>query len=107
MKFKNEELWNSCVENNQDPYGGACIKVARRVMEILDEGQPFQAGDLINQADRESQAGGISGFMAGAVASMVSDCHERGEEFRTSWNEYWSPGETRAGTINPAILTIG
>jgi hypothetical protein len=33
--MKNQELWNSYVEKNNDP-GGACIKVAKRVMELLD-----------------------------------------------------------------------
>lgn len=107
MNLKNEELWHKQVEINNDPYGGACIMVARRVMEILDENQPFEATDLINQADRESGAGGITGYMAGAVASIVSQCHVRGDEFSKSWNNYWNPGETREGVINPAILTIG
>lgn len=34
--MKNQELWNSYVEKNNDPYGGACVKVAKRVMELLD-----------------------------------------------------------------------
>ena len=61
--------------------------VARRVMEILDEGKEFDCHSIIIKADKETEAGGITGFMAGAVASMVSQCHERGEEFRQQWNK--------------------
>lgn len=107
MNLKDETAWNEWVQNNQDPYGGACIKVARRVMELLDDGREFDASDIINQADKETNAGGITGFMAGAVAQMVSVCHVRGDEFKQKWNEYWNPADTREGVINPALITIG
>ena len=112
MNFKNETLWNTWVENNKDPYGKCCIDVARRVMEILDaEPQPLHDGffpdnqtanGLIIRADKELDAGGITGFMAGCVAQMVSECHARGEEFRIMWN-----GKSKSdGVINPAVVTI-
>ena len=112
LKLKNEELWNDFIEKNQDPYGGCCVKVAQRVMELLEEKpEPLQnngienaANKLICQADEDVKAGGITGFMAGAVASMVSRCHERGEEFRKSWNnDYDYDGD---GVVNPAIITV-
>ena len=94
--MKNKEKWNSYVEQNTDAYGGACIKVANRVMELLDEDKTplhngyhpdiHTANGLICKADDESNAGGITGFMAGCVAQMVAECHERGEEFRKSHN---------------------
>ena len=90
----NEEKWNAWVEKNTDPYGGACVKVARRVMELLDEDKtPLHNGyhpdihtahGLICKADDDTNAGGITGFMAGCVAQMVTECHERGDEFRKS-----------------------
>lgn len=114
MKLKNKELWDSYVEKNQDPYGGCCVKVAQRVMELLEEddtplhngSQPdiHTAHGLICKADKDIDAGGITGFMAGAVAHMVAKCHERGEEFRKSWNnEFGHEGE---GTVNPALVTV-
>ena len=36
MSIINIELWNRCVEINKDPYGKACVDVAREVMRILD-----------------------------------------------------------------------
>lgn len=119
MKLKDEARWNKYVEKNRDTYGGCCVNVARRVMELLDERrEPLRHGyypdldtphGLICKADNDIDAGGITGFMAGAVAAMVSECHERGEEFRKAWNEPMmrKGEEDSGGTKNPAILTIG
>ena len=112
MNLKNEEAWNKWVEINDDPYGCCCVNVARRVMELLDETKeplhPGYAPDLLTphglicKADEDIQAGGITGFMAGAVAQMVATCHERGEEFRKIWN-----GEYKGkGVVNPASITL-
>ena len=111
--MKNQEKWNSYVEKNTDAYGGACVKVANRVMELLDEDKtPLHNGyhpdihtahGLICKADDESKAGGITGFMAGCVAQMVAECHERGDEFRKSHNGEKYQGE---GVVNHALLTI-
>lgn len=111
--MKNKEKWNEWVKNNKDPYGNACVKVARRVMEILNEDPtPMHNGyhpdihtahGIICKADKDSKAGGITGFMAGCVAQMVTDCHERGEEFRKSHNGEEYEGE---GVVNHAIITI-
>ena len=112
MKLKNEKKWNGYVEKNTDAYGGACIKVARKVMELLDEDKtPLHNGyhpdihtahGLICKADKDINAGGISGFMAGCVAQMIFECHERGDEFRKSHN-----GKIESdGVINYALLTI-
>ncbi len=109
MPITDQESWNKCVKNNKDPYGAACIKVAKRVMEILDEEREFSPYEIINRADTEVKAGGITGFMAGCVAQMVSYCHSRGEEFRKAWNG--AVGKTTGqedtdGVLNPAILNI-
>jgi hypothetical protein len=113
LKLKNPERWNQYVTQNTDPYGGCCVNVARRVMELLDELPAVMkhgyAPDLatphglICKADKDIEAGGISGFMAGAVAEMVSVCHKRGEEFRKAWN---NDPEDRPGVMNPALLNI-
>jgi hypothetical protein len=122
MPITNKKDWNECVENNKDGYGGACIKVAEKAMEILDKEEgDFETHALICRADDESGAGGITGFMAGCVAQMISHCHSRGEEFRKKWNNDNGIIETEegkkdigakkanesGGVINPAILTIG
>lgn len=110
--MKNQEKWNSYVEKNKDHYGGACVKVAEGVMKLLDnDPTPLHNGyhpdihtahGLICKADDDTNAGGITGFMAGCVAQMIFECHERGQEFRDSFN-----GEEKSeGVINPAIIYI-
>jgi len=114
MPIVKQEDWDKWVKNNYDPYGAACIDVARRVMKILDE-EPgeFDCHDTICRADKETDAGGITGFMAGVVASMVSRCHSRGEEFRLKWNlsnQIGNEGERAndsGGVLNPALLNVG
>jgi len=104
--IKDQDGWNKQVEINDDPYGKACIDVTRKVMEILDDKQPFDCQKIISQADKEVGAGGITGFMAGCVASMVKQFHHRGDEFNKQWNKGYGV-ENSEGTVNPAILTIG
>lgn len=111
--MKDLAAWNKWVENNTDPYGAACIKVAKRVMELLDEdATPLHMGyhpdvhtthGIICKADEDTNAGGITGFMAGCVAEIVCTCHERGEEFRIIHNGK----EVSDGVINHAIIRIG
>ena len=112
MPITNHEKWNRYVEINDDPYGKACVDVARRVMELLDEGEEFDCHEVISKADEETEVGGITGFMAGCVAELVSICHSRGEEFRRKWNidtQISSEGDAAnesGGVLNPAVLSI-
>lgn len=112
MSIVNQKDWDEWVKNNEDPYGKACVDVARRVMEILDEGEEFDPHVIICQADKDTNSGGITGFMAGCVAQMVSHCHSRGEEFRRAWNSHCQIGNEgdRAndggGVLNPSLLTF-
>jgi hypothetical protein len=113
MPISNNVLWKDYLNKNQDGYGGACMKVAGRVMELLDSDPTplhngyypdiYTAHGLICKADDDVHAGGITGFMASCVAQMVSTCHSRGDEFRKSHNgeEYSGPG-----VVNHALLTI-
>jgi len=113
MPITDQEAWKSWVDNNKDGYGGACIKVAEKAMAILDDGEPFDTDELISRANKESDAGGVTGFMAGCVAQMISVCHSRGEEFRQAWNvanQIHSEGNKAnesGGVLNPALLNIG
>jgi len=113
MPISDKTKWDEWVNNNQDPFGGACVMVARRAMEILDEDpNEIDTYAIICRADKETGAGGITGFMAGAVAAMVSQCHSRGEEFRRIWNkenQIGNEGEKAnesGGVLNPAILNL-
>lgn len=113
MPITKPEDWKKWVDANDDPYGGCCVKVAAEVMRLLDE-RPgdFDTNKIICEADDNIKAGGITGFMAGAVASMVSHCHSRGEEFRRKWNKDNQIGtegdkaNEKGGVLNPALLNI-
>ena len=113
MNLKDETSWNHYMEINQDPYSKCCVDVARRVMEILDLGEPLdKSWDIVNQADDDINAGGITGFMAGCIAQMVSQCHARGDEFRRKWNtesqihDEGDQANDSGGILNPVLLTI-
>jgi hypothetical protein len=112
MPIINQEKWGVYEAKNDDPYGKACVDVARQVMKLLDDDPtPLHNGyhpdihtahGLICKADDDIKAGGITGFMAGCVAQMVSWCHSRGDEFRKSHN-----GDVETdGVVNRAILTV-
>jgi hypothetical protein len=109
----NEDDWNKWVESNKDDYGKCTVDVAREVMRLLDEREgDFDCHAIICEADKKIDAGGITGFMAGCVAQMVSHCHSRGEEFRRKWNldnQIQNEGERAnesGGVLNPAFLNI-
>ena len=115
MPIIDQEKFDSLVEANRDPYGKKCVDTAQRAMEILDE-EPgdFDTHELICRADNESAGdGGITGFMAGAVASMISACHSRGDEFRRKWNgdnqiaDEGDKANESGGVLNPALLSVG
>jgi len=117
MPIIDQKAWKAWEDNNTDPYGKCCIDVARYAMEILDERDGTAIGDpdaLISDAEKRlpQKEQGISGFMAGAVAVMISRCHSRGEEFRKIWNlsiQIGTEGEmaNESGTVlNPSILTF-
>ena len=115
MPIIKQDLWQSWVDANQDDYGGCCVKIAAELMEMLDEGVEVTQDSvhgLITTAEKRAGEGGITGFMAGAIASMVNEAHSRGEEFRRAWNKEVAIGDegdraTEAGaTLNPALMTI-
>lgn len=115
MPIINVETWKSWVKANDDDYGKACVDTARQAMVILDEGpSDFDCHSLVCRAADEAlgKDAGITGFMSGMVAVMISKCHSRGEEFRHKWNidtQIRDEGEraNEAGTVlNPALLTI-
>jgi len=113
--LSDQEGWQKCQDNNQDGYGGACVAVAYHAMKVLDDPE-YKITDphkLICDADNKAETGGITGYMAGAAASMISGCHKRGDEFRRIWNGDVAIGDEgdkaneSGGILNPALLNIG
>ena len=111
MPIINQTDWDKWVKNNTGDYGKATVDVAREVMRLLDEGKPVDnPRALICESDKSDE---LTGFMAGCVASIVSRCHSRGEEFRRQWNlvnQIGTEGEKAnkgEGVLNPAIIKFG
>ena len=92
--------WEKAVDKNQDGYGHAVIKVVVKVCKLLDEGKSPEIAE-----DKGIKGSGITGFMAGAMTSMITYFHPRGDEFKKYWNKKFDP-KPRKGVINPAIMTI-
>lgn len=68
-------------------------------------GEALDAGATPEQAAEEMKDMGLTGYMAGMAALMVSSYNPRGEEFRVWWNEKYGAKEAK-GTVNPAIVTV-
>lgn len=101
---KSEELtkqWNGYVEKNQDEYGSAVIDVIVKVCTELDKGKKPEEAEAIGIKDS-----GITGYMAGVMASAIAHFHPRGDEFNKYWNKKCGGTGEEEGTINPAIITI-
>lgn len=87
MPIVHQDLWEEWVKNNSnDGYSNCCVKVAEEVMRVLDN---EDIGDkntwkLICEADKNIKAGGITGFMAGAVVTMIFSVHSKGPEIARS-----------------------
>lgn len=106
MPIIDEQTWQQCQDNNQDSYGRYCVDCARLIMQWLDEREgAVDADALIREADQVHD-GGLTGFQAGCVASIVSQLHSRGQEFRDSWNQAFGQPPGKEGTVNPAIITV-
>lgn len=107
--IKDKKIWNSWEKaNEKDSYGKCCVDVARETMRLLDDEKhkDFDPNKIICEADDNIKAGGITGFMAGCIAGMISKCHSRGEEFKKKWNESYGVKGEREGAVNPALVTI-
>jgi len=104
MKLKNIEGWEKATGGELNPYAAAIVKVAKKVMELLENTDDFDANDLILKADEELKED-ITGNMAGMIALLVSKYHERGDEFKKSWNKSYGREDAK-GVINPAIITL-
>lgn len=121
MRFSEsgEAIFKDYEAKNTDAYGGCCVRFAREWAEEMekriDAGARLEdvASDSATEVNRRPGYG-ITGFMYGAAASIISQCWDRGEEFRRWHNvdtcgpEKGAKANEKPGAVaNPAILTIG
>ena len=114
MKYKNKELWNEGLKNNQDPYGNRCYTYAQEWADLMEA--RMSLGETIGQCAKETSCiadtDGITGYMYGASVSILSACWEHGEELRKWHNldiQMGNEGEKAnksGGVLNPALMSI-
>jgi len=96
-----EKKWEKVVnKNTKDAYSKAIIKVTKKVCDELDKDKSPEKAERIGIKNSD-----ITGFMAGAMASMIRHFHPRGEEFNNWWNGQFGV-KNKKGTVNPALITI-
>lgn len=105
-----EQNWNKWAEKSEDVYSNYCVDVAKEIMRLLDtpEYQEFDAHKIICDANNNIKTESIIGaptFMVALIVAIVTQCHSRGEEFKTKWNKLWDD-KPREDVINPAIMEI-
>ena len=117
MKYKDaeaEELWETGLSNNDDPYGAEIYRYARAWAEQMEAemGDVFD-GAIAKSAARSADTEGITGFMYGAAVSTLSHTWVMGEELRQWHNldtQIGTEGEKAnesGGTLNPALVSFG
>ncbi|GAG26283.1 unnamed protein product, partial [marine sediment metagenome] len=111
------DAWDASLGNNQDGYGRACfvyackwaVDMQEEIKKRIDAGATaidFRefAKDAVKEADE--LAGGITGFMYGAVINILSNSWVHGEILRKWHNGNYGKPDSK-GVVNPAIITIG
>ena len=119
MKMSNEAAWNECNKVNAgDPYGMAVINYAKRWAELMESrlgakvGEGPQVADIAEKASHDADTDGITGYMYGCAASILSKCWIHGEDLRRWHNVNVQVGlegeraNENGGTLNPALLHI-
>lgn len=108
------DAWDECVRINDDPYGAAAVRYAARwanyMERLIDDGEALV--DIAEQALRDADLEGITGFMYGCAVSILSQVWQHGEQLRR-----WHNLKTQIGTegekanesgavLSPAIINI-
>ena len=114
MKLKDEEFWNHTVAINDDPYGSAAIRYAKKWAELMET--KMEAGvkleDIASDTSHEADEEGITGFMYGCAVEVLARAWEHGEELRRWHNlntQIHHEGEKAneiGGVLNPALMNI-
>jgi hypothetical protein len=118
MRFKDgmQAEYNEGWDNNKDdPYGARCFTYAIQWADLMEarlaNGETVEA--CAKECSREADTDGITGFMYGTAAAILSACWEHGEALRRWHNldtQIGKEGEKAnesGGVLNPALLSIG
>lgn len=111
MKIKAglEKEWEEAkLKNSEDFYSKGVLDFTERWVDLMEKkvGQGSIIKDIFKDTSHEADTDGITGFMYGAAASMISYFWAYGDEFRTAYNADFGVGPEETGTVNPAVVTI-
>ncbi|MCI9233241.1 MAG: hypothetical protein HFH08_01435 [Bacilli bacterium] len=101
VKSEEAENWMQYVDNNtNDAYSCCIVEATLLCLKQLQEGATCE---VVEKVYVEM---GLSGYMAGAVSSMIARFSTRGSEFKQYWNKKFGISGEEKGTVNPAILVL-
>ncbi len=97
------------VSINSDGYGAAIIRYGEAWADLMEAelASGKQLKDVAEPTSMTADTDGITGYMYGAAVSGLAEFWEHGEELRRWHNAKHNVSPDQAGTVNPAILTIG
>ena len=108
FSVKETEIWETCKRvNSEDAYSKAVIRytiIWTQYMEYLIRKYGMKISEIWDRCSNLADVDGVTGFMYGAAASIISRVWQYGEEFRKYYNSKWN--YSGPGTVNPAVLTI-
>lgn len=108
FSVKETEIWETCKRvNSKDAYSKAVIRytiIWTQYMEYLIQKYGMKISEIWDRCSNLADVDGVTGFMYGAAASIISRVWQYGEEFRKYYNSKWN--YSGPGTVNPAVLTI-
>ena len=110
--ISNKPEWAKFKKHNTDRMGAECVRVAERIMKMLDEMEKTKeelvAPERLIVLASDALRINLNFYTAGAVAMMVARCHSRGEEFRIKWNSAFGIDEATAKgkTVQPTLETV-
>ncbi len=119
METTDQAAWDKWKSNQVDDsdYGLAIFAFAEdwadRMEAAIEGGESLE--DCASRTSHEASqtAGGVTGYQAGAGASMLAKLWIHGEEFRKWWNRDCQIGDEgekaneSGGTLNPALMVVG
>lgn len=100
--------WENCKKINEKSEYGKCIIdytiLWAQYMEYLISKHGKKVSDIYRMCSHFADIYGITGYMYGCAAGVLSSVWKYGEELRVAHNARF--GHTGSGIVNPAILTV-
>ncbi len=116
MQLRDKNFFNTWYKNQGDSnYGKDIFEFATLWMETMEYlmSEGYDLDEILFLAEETGYYLGISGFMYGCSAEVISHCWIHGEEFRKLYNldkQIHNEGEEANKTgkvLNPAMIEIG